>query len=157
MIKASWECIAAKDECQIKLNEKEAQYWLGTEPGATRGARVQRSGSSADGSDSEGRMGAGFCTLNWRMPGDQWRMADADEKLKGREIFLDEMARDITEGYSPSERLKERLELMGVAYGDYIRVQDKVFTPVDDRVRGWARVGREEEGTSSYRAELAPY
>ena len=40
-------------------------------------------------------------------------------------------------------------------YGDYIRVQDKVFTPVDDRVRGWSRVGREEEGTSSYRAELA--
>ena len=87
--------------------------------------------------------------------GDQWRMADADEVLKGREIFLDEMAQAVTEDYSPSERLKRRLELMGVTYGDYIRVQDKVFTPVDDRVRGWARVGREEEGTSSYRAELA--
>ena len=42
-----------------------------------------------------------------------------------------------------------------MAYGDYIRVQDNVFIPVDDRVRGCARVGREEEGTSSYRAELA--
>ena len=155
MIKASWECIAAKDECQIKLNEREAQYWLGTEPGQLGVLGFRGVVAAADGSDSDGRMGAGFCTLNWRMPGDQWRMADADEKLKGREIFLDEMARDITEGYSPSERLKERLELMGVAYGDYIRVQDKVFTPVDDRVRGWARVGREEEGTSSYRAELA--
>ena len=149
------ECIAAKDECQIKLNEREAQYWLGTEPGQLGVLGFRGVVAAADGSDSDGRMGAGFCTLNWRMPGDQWRMADADEKLKGREIFLDEMARDITEGYSPSERLKERLELMGVAYGDYIRVQDKVFTPVDDRVRGWARVGREEEGTSSYRAELA--
>jgi hypothetical protein len=44
---------------------------------------------------------------------------------------------------------------MGVTYGDYIREQDKVFTPVDDSVRGWVRVGREEEGTSSYRAEVA--
>lgn len=32
MIKASWECAAAKEECQIRLNEKEAQYWPGTEP-----------------------------------------------------------------------------------------------------------------------------
>jgi hypothetical protein len=33
MIKASWECAAAKEECQIRLNQKEAQYWPGTEPG----------------------------------------------------------------------------------------------------------------------------
>ena len=31
----------------------------------------------------------------------------------------------------------------------------RVFTPVDDRVRGWARVGREEEVASSDRSELA--
>ena len=34
-------------------------------------------------------------------------------------------------------------------------MQDKTITPVDDRVRGWARIGREQEGTSPYRAELA--
>ena len=34
-------------------------------------------------------------------------------------------------------------------------MQDKVITLVDDRVRGWARIGREQEGTSPYRAELA--
>ena len=70
-------------------------------------------------------------------------------------LLLEEMAQVVTEGYIPSEQLKRRLELMGVTYGDCITVQDKGFTPVDDRVRGWARVGREEEGTSSYRAELA--
>ena len=47
----------------------------------------------------------------------EWRMADADESLKGREIFLDEMAQVVAEGYSPSERLKRTLELMGVTYG----------------------------------------
>ena len=41
-------------------------------------------------------------------------MADADEVLKGREIFLEKMAQVITEGYIPSEQLKRRLELMGM-------------------------------------------
>ena len=114
--------MAAKDECQIKLNTREAQYWFGTEPGQLGVLGFKGVVAAADGSDSEGRMGAGFCTLNWRTPGDQWKMADADEMLKGREIFLDEMAQVITEGYSPSEQLKKSLDLMGVAYRDYMRV-----------------------------------
>ena len=39
--------------------------------------------------------------------------------MKGRAIFLDEMAQVVAEGYSPSERLKRRLELKGVTQGDY--------------------------------------
>ena len=42
-----------------------------------------------------------------------------------------------------------------VTYGDYIKVKDKIYAPIDRRRRGWARIGREEEGTSSFRAELA--
>ena len=38
---------------------------------------------------------------------------------------------------------------------DYIKVKNKIYTPSDRRRRGWARIGREEEGTSSFRAELA--
>ena len=30
---ASWECTLAKDECRIRLDDRESQYWLGTEPG----------------------------------------------------------------------------------------------------------------------------
>jgi hypothetical protein len=44
---------------------------------------------------------------------------------------------------------------MGVTYEDFIRVAGRMYTPVDGRRRGWARIGREEEGTSSYRAEPA--
>ena len=41
-----------------------------------------------------------------------------------------------------------------MAYGDYIRAQDKVFTP---EVRGWSRTGKEEENTCSYREELVAF
>ena len=34
-------------------------------------------------------------------------------------------------------------------------MKDKTYTPVDNRRWRWARIGREEEGTSSFRAELA--
>ena len=60
----------------------------------------------------------------------------------------------ISHGHCPSEARAARLELMGVTYGDYIKVKDIIYTLVDRR-RGWARRGREEEGTSSIRAELA--
>ena len=53
--------------------------------------------------------------------------------------------------------LRERLARIGVGYGDsdYIKANGRVFTPVDHTQRKWTRIGREEEGTSSFRPELA--
>ena len=33
MVEASWDCTLEKDECQVRMDEREAQYWLGTEAG----------------------------------------------------------------------------------------------------------------------------
>ena len=114
MMTASWECASAKDECQIRLNEREAQYWHDAEPGQLGVSGFKGVVAAAGGSDGQGRMGAGSCTLRWPNAGRPWKMADADGGLNGREIFPEEMAQVITEGYIPSEQLKTRLELMGV-------------------------------------------
>ena len=155
MIESSWQCEVEKDECQLRLNEREAHYWLGTEPGQLGIIGFQGMVAAADGSDSKGKMGAGFCTLDMRQPGEMWEEVTAEKLLRGREIFYNDLARVINHGHCPSELHAARLELMGVTYGDYIKVKDKIYTPSDGRRRGWARIGREEEGTSSFRAELA--
>ena len=155
MIESSWQCEVEKDECQLRLNEREAQYWLGTEPGQLGIIGFQGMVAAADGSDSKGKMGAGFCTLDMRQPGEMWEEVTAEKLLRGREIFYNDSAAVINHGHCPSELQAARLELMCVTYGDYIKVKDKIYAPIDRRRRGWARIGREEEGTSSFRAELA--
>ena len=155
MIRSSWQCELEKDECQIRLNEREAPYWLGTEPGQLGVLGFRGAVAAADGSDSKGKMGAGFCFMELQRPGEEWGEVNVEEAPGGREIFFNELAQVMQHGHRPSEEHAARLDLMGVTYGDFIKVEGRIYAPVDRRRRGWARIGREEEGTSSYRAELA--
>ena len=155
MLQASWECMLAKDECRIRLDDRELQYWLGTEPGQLGILGFHGAVAAADGSEKAGRMGAGFCMLNLSHPEQQWRSIEENEALRGREIFCDAVANEMKDGYRPVGQLRERLALIGVGYGDFIKANGRVFTPVDNTQRKWTRIGREEEGTSSFRPELA--
>ena len=56
MIESSWQCEVEKDECQLRLNAREAHYWLGTEPGQLGIIGFQGMVAAADGSDSKGKM-----------------------------------------------------------------------------------------------------
>ena len=82
---ASWECTLAKDECRIRLDDRESQYWLGTEPGQLGILGFHGAVAAADGSEKAGRMRAGFCMLNLSHPEQQWRSVEENEVLHGTE------------------------------------------------------------------------
>ena len=100
-------------------------------------------------------MGAGFCTLNLMTPGKEWEETDTESTYGGREIFVAGLAEGLRKGRSPNEQQLKSLQLLGLTWNDFVTVGDKIYKPKDRQPHGWSRVGREEEGTSSLRAELA--
>jgi len=49
-----------KDECQVRLKGSEHDYWMGTEIGMLGGYGFQDQVTAGDGSDKQGKMGAGY-------------------------------------------------------------------------------------------------
>jgi len=49
-----------KDECQVRLKGRERDYWMGTEIGMLGGYGFQGQVTAVDGSDKQGKMGAGY-------------------------------------------------------------------------------------------------
>ena len=52
-----------KDECQVRLRGRERDYWMGTEIGMLGGYGFQGQVIGGDGSDKQGKMGAGYNNL----------------------------------------------------------------------------------------------
>jgi len=52
-----------KDECQVRLKGRERDYWMDTEIGMLRGYGFQGQVTAGDGSDKQGKMGAGYNNL----------------------------------------------------------------------------------------------
>jgi len=52
-----------KDECLVRLRGREHDYWMGTEVGMLGGYGFQGQGTAGDGSDKQGKMGAGYNNL----------------------------------------------------------------------------------------------
>jgi len=52
-----------KDECQVRLKGREHDYWMGTEIGMLGGYEFQGQVTAGDGSDKQGKMGAGYNNL----------------------------------------------------------------------------------------------
>ena len=46
-------------ECRMRLKGREHDYWMGTEIGTLRGYEFQGQVMAGDGSDEQGKMGAG--------------------------------------------------------------------------------------------------
>ena len=155
MVEASWKCNLEKDECQVRIDTREAHYWLGTEAGRIGAYGFQGQVSAADATDGAGCMGAGFCTLNLMTPGMEWEETDTESTYGGREIFVAGLTEGLKKGRPPNEQQLKSLQLLGLTWNDFVTAGDKIYKPKDRKPHGWSRVGREEEGTSSLRAELA--
>jgi len=52
-----------KDECQVRLKGRERDCWIGTEIGMLGGFGFQGQVTAGDGSDKQGKMGAGYKNL----------------------------------------------------------------------------------------------
>jgi len=52
-----------QDECQVRLKGREGDYWMGTEIGMLGGCGFQGQVTAGDGSDKQGKMGAGYNNL----------------------------------------------------------------------------------------------
>jgi len=52
-----------KDECQVRLKGREHDYWMGTEIGMLGGYGFQGQVTAGDGSNKQGKMGAGYNNL----------------------------------------------------------------------------------------------
>ena len=52
--------LGGKDECQVRLKGREHDHWMGTEIGMLRGYGFQGQVTAGDGSDKQGKMGAGY-------------------------------------------------------------------------------------------------
>jgi len=52
-----------KDECHVRLKGREHDYWMGTEIGMLGGYGFQGQVTAGDGSDKQGKMGAGYNNL----------------------------------------------------------------------------------------------
>jgi len=52
-----------KDECKVRLKGREHDYWMGTEIGMLGGYVFQGQVTAGDGSDKQGKTGAGYNNL----------------------------------------------------------------------------------------------
>ena len=62
-IKNSWDCAEDKDECTPCFEALEQNYWLGTEAGQMGAYGFHGILAATDGSESNGRMGAGYVLM----------------------------------------------------------------------------------------------
>jgi len=68
-----------KDECQVQLKEREHDYWMGTEIGMLGGYGFRGQVTAGDGSDKQGKMGAGYNNLRKKKKKQQCKMGREEE------------------------------------------------------------------------------
>jgi hypothetical protein len=62
-LEQAWNCADEKDECEVRLEGLERNYWVGSEVGRIGGYEFQGEVFGSDGSNHNGQMGAGCCRL----------------------------------------------------------------------------------------------
>ena len=78
-LRAAWESIEDKNECEVTLEGPDRDYWLGSEIGMLGGYAFKGVTMGIDGSNGEGRMGAGCCCFK-QPEVDRWvRVGREDE------------------------------------------------------------------------------
>ena len=68
-----------KDECQVRLKGREHDYWMGTEVGMLKGYGFQDQVTAGDGSDKQGKMGAGYNKLRRKKKKQQCKVGSEEE------------------------------------------------------------------------------
>jgi len=69
-----------KDECQVRLKGREHDYWMGTEIGMLGGYGFQGQVTAGDGSDKQGKMGAGYNNLRRKKKKQQCKVECEEEE-----------------------------------------------------------------------------
>jgi ribonuclease HI len=60
-LKGAWEKPEQEDECSVRMDDLEQDYWMGTEVGQLGGYGFQGAIFGVDGSCKDGKMGSGCC------------------------------------------------------------------------------------------------
>ncbi len=60
-LQGAWENPQQKDECSVRIDDLESDYWMGTEVGQLGGYGFQGAIFGVDGSCKHGTMGSGCC------------------------------------------------------------------------------------------------
>jgi len=68
-----------KDECQARLNGRERDYWIGKEIGMLGGCGFQGQVTADNGSDKQGKMGAGYNNLRRKKKKQQGKVGRKEE------------------------------------------------------------------------------
>jgi len=68
-----------KDECQVQLKGRERDYWMGTEIGMLGGYGFQGQVTAGDGTDKQGKMGAGCDNLREKKKTQQCKVGREEE------------------------------------------------------------------------------
>ena len=68
-----------KDECQVRLKERESYHWMGTEIGMLGGYEFQCQVTAYDGSDKQDKMGAGYNNLRRKKKKQQCKVGREEE------------------------------------------------------------------------------
>jgi len=68
-----------KDECQVRLKGKERDYWIGTHIGMLGGYGFQGQVTAGDGSDKQGKIGAGYNNLRGKKKKQQCKVRREEE------------------------------------------------------------------------------
>ena len=151
----AWFCRRPKEDLNIQLKGTEGDYWLGTEAGSIGAYGFQGAIFATDGSVTHGKMGAGYNELSWQMVGSEWREAQPEEGTVGKLLKHPKAAAAMDQGAELTAQVQQQLTEKGAEDGDYVEGAEKLYCILQRRRRGCLRVGREDEGTSSLRPELA--
>jgi len=68
-----------KDKCQMRLKGRERDYWMGTEIGMLGCYGYQGQATAGDGSDKQGKMGAGYNNLRRKRKKQQCKVGREEE------------------------------------------------------------------------------
>jgi len=68
-----------KDECQVRLNRRDHNYWMGTMIGMLGGYGFQGQVTASDSSDKKGKMGAGYTNLRRKQKKQQFKVGREKE------------------------------------------------------------------------------
>ena len=80
-LQGAWETPEQKDECIVRMNDLERDYWMGTEVGQLGGYGFQGAIFGVDGSCKDGTMGSGCCKSRGKR---QTNVHESAEKRKAR-------------------------------------------------------------------------
>ena len=77
-----------KDECQVPLKGTEHDYWMSTEVGMLGGYGFQGQVTAGDGSDKQGKMGAGYDNLRRKKKKQQCKVGREEEGSSSNRLEL---------------------------------------------------------------------